>query len=113
VRELKNVVERAVYRSDSLLVREIVFNPFASGTTPSASVSAETAKPSGRGRKKPFKETVEELEIRLLKEALEKVRFNQQKAAKALGSRIINCAEWFGNTKRRGFLTDGGFLLKI
>jgi psp operon transcriptional activator len=85
VRELKNVVERAVYRSDSPLVREIVFNPFASGTTPSASVPAETAKPFGRGRKKAFKEAVEELEIRLLKEALEKVRFNQQKAARSLG----------------------------
>jgi psp operon transcriptional activator len=85
VRELKNVVERAVYRSDAPLVRKIVFNPFESGHTPAAGGAAQAKKPLARGRRKAFKEAVEELEIQLLRETLEKVKFNQQKAAKALG----------------------------
>jgi psp operon transcriptional activator len=85
VRELKNVVERAAYRSDGLLVREIVFNPFKPRDTPAASGSAEGKRFFARGRRKAFKEAVEELEIQLLRETLEKVQFNQQKAARALG----------------------------
>jgi DNA-binding protein Fis len=38
-----------------------------------------------RGHKKAFKEVVAELEVQLLRETLEKVKFNQQKAARALG----------------------------
>jgi psp operon transcriptional activator len=85
VRELKNVVERAVYRSDSPLIREVVFNPFQVLDMAAESGALEAAKPREGGRKKAFKETVEELEVRLLRETLEKVKFNQQKAAAALG----------------------------
>jgi psp operon transcriptional activator len=85
VRELKNVVERAVYRSDSPLVRQIVFNPFIPSEKPAPSGTGETGKPLARGRKKVFKEAVEELEVQLLRETLAKFKFNQQKAARALG----------------------------
>jgi psp operon transcriptional activator len=84
VRELKNVVERAVYRSDSSLVREIVFNPFTyPAQIPSRTVNG--TKGTGKMQEMPFKEAVEELEIRLLKQALEEGRFNQRKAAGILG----------------------------
>ena len=67
VRELKNVVERAVYRSDSSLVKEIVFNPFKPlETVPAMGIAAK--KPLDGIQKKSFKEAVEALEVRLLKE---------------------------------------------
>ena len=86
VRELKNVVERAVYRSDSSLVKEIVFNPFKPlETVPAMGIAAK--KPLDGIQKKSFKEAVEALEVRLLKEALEEARFNQRRAATMLGLR--------------------------
>ena len=86
VRELKNVVERAVYRSDSSLVKEIVFNPFKPlETVPAMGIAAK--KPLDGIQKKSFKEAVEALEVRLLKEALEEARFNQRRAAIMLGLR--------------------------
>ena len=85
VRELKNVVERAVYRSDSAVVRQIVFNPFyPSGRSAETTPGSERMAPAP-GRRKAFKEAVAELEIQLLRNALEGVRFNQQRAAEALG----------------------------
>lgn len=85
VRELKNVVERAVYRSDSPTVRKIVFNPFRPSAPPAGN-SVQAAKHGpGLRHKKAFKEIVEELEVQLLRETLEKVKFNQQKAARTLG----------------------------
>jgi psp operon transcriptional activator len=85
VRELKNVVERAVYRSDSAVVKDIVFNPFG----PLESVAEEgmeEKEPSLRGGSRtPFKGAVEEFEVRLLSEALEEARYNQRKAARILG----------------------------
>ncbi|MBN2032079.1 MAG: phage shock protein operon transcriptional activator [Deltaproteobacteria bacterium] len=85
VRELKNVVERAVYRSDAPTVGEIVFNPFKNFDKPIANGFEEADTLTADGRKKSFKEVVEELEIRLLRKSLVKAKFNQQKAAKALG----------------------------
>lgn len=91
VRELKNLVERAVYRSDSTLIADIVFDPFRSPR-------GEHSPPKGEGPKveasttpidtlmdKPFKEAVRELEIRLLHRTLQKTKYNQRKAAQALG----------------------------
>ena len=90
VRELKNVVERAAYRSDSSLITDIVFDPFHS--------------PHGRDRpvkegprvekdkfsteyliNKPFNESIQELKIRLLTQALKQSKYNQRKAARILG----------------------------
>jgi psp operon transcriptional activator len=91
VRELKNLVERAVYRSDSALISDIVFDPFRSpheGHRPpgEATQTIEPGPPSIEDLMgKPLKEAVRELEIRLLKGALEKTRYNQRKAARTLG----------------------------
>jgi len=94
VRELKNVVERAVYRSDSAIVTDIVFNPFRSSfreglekkaEKSEAPVSSGKARPLDVHMHKPLPEAVQDLEIRLLKIALQQTRFNQRKAARALG----------------------------
>jgi len=91
VRELKNVVERAVYRSESSLITAIRFNPFqregtALGVVPRGPKSEVPAEPKSREAQKPLlKQTVENLEVRLLQEALEESRYNQRKAAAMLG----------------------------
>ena len=92
IRELKNAVERAVYRSDSSLIRELDLNPFRSiplgnglPLTPPVSRSSASADPANDLLDRPFKEAVEELKIRLLRSSLSGSRFNQQKAAKTLG----------------------------
>lgn len=91
VRELKNVVERAVYRSDAPRISEIVFDPFhiskpdehAAGMEESA---PESGPPIGEKLlKMPFKRAVRELEIILLKRALEGTRYRQRDAAESLG----------------------------
>jgi psp operon transcriptional activator len=87
IRELKNVVERAVYRAESAVITEIVFDPFHSpytgiaGTTdrkafhPIETVTLE----------RPLPEAVRELEIEMLDKALSQARHNQKKAARLLG----------------------------
>ncbi len=90
VRELKNVVERAVYRSDSSLITEIIFNPFQrDGRTgvlfPEVKREARQESKSSEAGKPPLKQAVEDLEVRLLHEALEESRYSQGKAAAMLG----------------------------
>jgi len=91
VRELKNVVERAVYRSDSSLITRIIFNPFQrEDITPKAVPREDNQQvrhePGFRDARKPLlKQAVENLEIRLIQEALEESRYNQRKAAAMLG----------------------------
>lgn len=94
VRELKNVVERAVYRFDSALITYIVFDPFrppfeqdlaAKARKPAAEAPASEAGPPEEYAGKSFVETVKDLEIRLLRDALKKARHNQRKAANILG----------------------------
>ena len=92
VRELKNVVERAVYRSDSVLVGEIVFDPFSSpyGTRPpeleQVEVSEKMPSPELADlTAKPLKEAVWELKASMLENALKKAKFNQKTAAQILG----------------------------
>ncbi len=96
VRELKNVVERAVYRSRGQVIHQIVFDPFIppyelpgqkqaspSKATPDIATAhnntanniPEVSLPAAR----------DALEISLLKNALESTRYNQKKAAKQLG----------------------------
>jgi psp operon transcriptional activator len=93
IRELKNVVERAVYRSESLQISEIVFDPFVSPfgkkvpdvkkknvcqpETAAADINALITK--------PLKEAIGELELQMLENALKKAKFKQKKAAKILG----------------------------
>ncbi|MCP4118287.1 MAG: phage shock protein operon transcriptional activator [Desulfobacteraceae bacterium] len=97
VRELKNVVERAVYRSRDRRVKDIVFNPFVSPY-------GEPAAPAGPSRKTPetpetpeseegfpdftampLKSAVATLEILLVRRALSLSRHNQRRAAGLLG----------------------------
>ena len=96
VRELKNVVERAVYRSTSESIEAIDFDPFVSPYSPLSEETAadglekdrEVDPQPGRspgGVDKPLKEAVQDLEVRLIREALQKTRYNQSQAARRLG----------------------------
>ena len=102
VRELKNVVERAVYRSDDAIItdEEIVFDPFCSPfkTTPESPVvrpSQSAAQRSAPAKSGPalealldgmsYDDAIHEVELTMLKSALERARFNQRKAADLLG----------------------------
>jgi len=91
IRELKNLVERAVYRSDSSQIKEIDFDPFGLGRQSDAipqpaDLPAKTVGlPEEELLSKTLHEAVEELKILLLKGALEKSKFNQKKAAQRLG----------------------------
>ena len=93
IRELKNVVERAVYRSDNGRVTEsdIIVDPFRSpfragpqapGDTPAETEAQQV--PHGV-ETKPFTQAVQELEIALLRKALSRAKYNQRKAAESLG----------------------------
>jgi len=98
VRELKNVIERAVYRSDDAIITadECVFDPFSSpfeqmldhrtsgpreNLTPAVPIDA-LPEPE---LDKPFTEVVRGVEVRLLRRALRKAKFNQRQAADQLG----------------------------
>ena len=94
VRELKNVIERAVYKTEGGSIEDINFDPFQSPyglpetsapPKPSkVSESLSTAVPSDL-IDMPLKDAVKNLEIRMLKSALESTRYNQKKAAQKLG----------------------------
>lgn len=96
IRELKNVVERAVYLSDTKRIKEVVFDPFESPFALAlraphpemAAVTVET-KPGSLRRTPdfdtPFHEAVTRFERELIDEALAATRFNQRQAAKLLG----------------------------
>ena len=91
IRELKNVVERAVYRSDAPVIAEIEMDPFRSFSVPAMgedeTVVPDMASPDLPGPPAPrsLKAAVLDLERRMLKEALEAARYNQKKAAQILG----------------------------
>jgi len=93
VRELKNVVERATYRCESNRIEEILFDPFQPpGEAPPAQESRDStgpleapSMPSRAETGLSFAETVQRVEIELLRQALEQTRYNQRKAARRLG----------------------------
>ena len=114
IRELKNVVERAVYRSNNpnLPVHQIVLDPFESAFRPkgriktqdritapstpivSAPVVSESPKETDRAQVKPeavhefpvdLKELSQNFEIDLINKALSDSQFNQKKTADKLG----------------------------
>ncbi|MBU4604338.1 MAG: sigma 54-interacting transcriptional regulator, partial [Proteobacteria bacterium] len=89
VRQLKNVVERAVYRSGGREIRSFDFDPFASPFSPLPAAEeprenppAEAAPPASP---LPFRQAVADCERRLLQNALSAARFNQRQAAELLG----------------------------
>lgn len=99
VRELKNVVERAVYRSDSSLVRDIVFDPFQDPYVREAAAipSEEAVIEQGDVKQSssvedledlmevPYQDAVWKFKIRRLEKALREAKFNQKKATELLG----------------------------
>ena len=92
IRELKNVVERAVYRTDGSLIKKVVFDPFR---YPYELPKPVDPKPTDQmmrvestdqfDLRRPFKTVIEEVKVRLLKEALNNAQFNQKKAAAIMG----------------------------
>jgi len=104
VRELKNVVERAVYRSDDMIIdrNELIFDPFdvfsrqflkkvAPARTEGDAPTTETLAPAPAltgppqlDLTKPFQECIRDLELTLLRAALEEAKFNQRRAAEIL-----------------------------
>jgi len=92
IRELKNVVERAVYRSDGNMIETIIFDPFDSPYTPLQSENVEgnhepemSTKPDGGREMIPLKTAVKNLEIELIRKSLSVARYNQKKAASYMG----------------------------
>ncbi|MBU1341951.1 MAG: phage shock protein operon transcriptional activator [Proteobacteria bacterium] len=98
IRELKNVIERAVYKSSAYTIKEVSFNPFIDPyekktpeqielpeEKPGAADLSEESIVVNRILKKPFKAAMGEVERYLLSRALKQSRFNQKKAAHLLG----------------------------
>ncbi len=107
IRELKNVVERAVFWAGDGVVRDVVLDPFAAAYTSAnagqlsapvdvqaknATFDALTPQPANQDDQmeqdlegKPLAEAVAELEQRYLRQAMGKTRYNQRRAAELLG----------------------------
>lgn len=89
IRELKNVVERTVYRTDSEQLSRVDLDPFDSpyqttqGEMPEA--VHEKKKSMAPGQEMSIKAAVRQLEVAMLGEALSACRYNQRKAAEMLG----------------------------
>jgi psp operon transcriptional activator len=94
IRELKNVVERAVYRSEKDRIRTIPLDPFgeslpqAAGPKPATRPANGTPPDPGTAsvlETLPLKEAVARLQVDRLRKALETTHYNQGRAAKRLG----------------------------
>lgn len=90
IRELKNVVERAVYSTTDDEIRHIVFDPFASPfetELQEAEVSDASAPdpPQKASRVRSLKETMLSFERDILRAALSENKYNRKKTAKRLG----------------------------
>ncbi|MFP4501851.1 MAG: phage shock protein operon transcriptional activator [Candidatus Hydrogenedentota bacterium] len=90
VRELKNVAERAVYRTAGPVIEQVEFAPFTNpyAACPEATqppTSSPPPAPDANGNPRPFKEAVAEFEASRLREALAATRYNQRDAAEWLG----------------------------
>jgi psp operon transcriptional activator len=86
IRELKNVVERAVYRTDGNLISRIEFDPFRSpfeASTEAARPGLHPAenRPAAEPTRESLKDAVWKVKVRLLKKALRASNFNQKAAA--------------------------------
>ena len=88
IRELKNVIERCVYRSEpDDEVDEIVFDPFDSPFRPRESVRTdEPIAQASIDHSLPLdlKQTVQAFEIELINQAMDQGKHNQRKAAELL-----------------------------
>jgi len=90
VRELKNVVERCVYRTEpDEVVREVVFDPFASPYRPLMDSLPSTDTNGSNTLEAPqfpldLKEYIGRYEMVLIEQAMEEAKHNQRKAADLL-----------------------------
>ena len=87
IRELKNVVERAVYRSNSQRIVDITFDPFHS---PYETVESDSQQATPPVREQPqgelhYRDALRHFQIRLICNALKDAKYNQKKAAARLG----------------------------
>ena len=93
VRELKNVIERAVYQSPGPVIEHVQFDPFESPYADAPSTHSGAAPlPSTHTRHTQaaelpgtFQEAIAAYELQLLRSALTRARHNQRKAAELLG----------------------------
>ena len=93
IRELKNVVERAVYRTDATIINEIDFHPFHSpyeiidSTVAEKTPTDESVVGTDPGEllQGSLKEAVWQLKVTMMQNALLKAKHNQKKAARILG----------------------------
>jgi psp operon transcriptional activator len=88
VRELKNVVERAVYRAATPRrpIAELAFDPFASPFRPQAAPPSSEGQQAGPAQPPvDFRAAVGGFERRLLERALAACRHNQRATAAELG----------------------------
>lgn len=92
IRELKNVVERAVYSTRDDEIESIVFDPFISSYTPLSESDASTVIKENETAdrlltlpEKSFRQAVMDYEQEILRTAFVKNRYNRKKAAKELG----------------------------
>jgi psp operon transcriptional activator len=88
IRELKNVVERAVYtcQDSNKAITDIVFDPFESPWRPGVPSVMDEPEPSKLPNEPyDFKQDIQDEEKRRLKNAMELCRFNQKKTAEFLG----------------------------
>lgn len=110
VRELKNVVERAVYQATGDVIERVVFDPFDSPYAPIPATPVESAAiPAAQSSApeitldRPFGALVEDYERRLLSTALAQARFNQRKAASLLG---LTYHQFRGLYRKYGIVDD-------
>lgn len=91
IRELKNVVERAVYRAADKSVKTLCFEPFLSPFVKEKQVHVASGIPAPNKKaieeNEPFgfKQAVGNYEIGLLRKSLERCNYNQRDAAVYLG----------------------------
>jgi psp operon transcriptional activator len=94
IRELKNVVERAVYASGGSIIENVNFDPFENpfgeledGPHGNGKPKRESASggPAFIPGETPLDEMVRELEVTAMRSALEAAKFHQGDAAKLLG----------------------------
>jgi len=107
VRELKNTIERSVYREPDpeKLITKIAFDPFDSPFEPAPAAVPSTPARQKRAPLLPMrlKERLEETEKEFLRAALEKARFNQTMAAELLG---LGYHQFRGKLRKYGISTQ-------
>ena len=88
IRELKNAVERSVYRSGGPKIDRIEFDPFANPYEKSSletGTSEENSDSDEKEDKRPLPDRVRELELKSLKQSLIHSGYRQTEAANRLG----------------------------